>query len=58
MILFSKLQPLLFVQVPEVNATWHDNYIRQYSAVDISVAVAIEGGINNPIIRSAESKSL
>lgn len=53
-----KASALALVQVPEVNATWHDNYIRQYSAVDISVAVAIEGGLITPIIRSAESKSL
>lgn len=45
-------------EVPEANATFHDTYVRQYSTVDMAVAVAIEGGLVTPVIRSAEQKSL
>lgn len=43
-------------EVPEANATFHDTFVRQYSTVDISVAVAIDGGLVTPVIRSAEQK--
>ncbi len=45
-------------EVPEANATFHDTFIRQYSAVDMAVAVAIDGGLVTPVIRSAEQKSI
>ncbi|MDP3372341.1 MAG: pyruvate dehydrogenase complex dihydrolipoamide acetyltransferase [Candidatus Paracaedibacteraceae bacterium] len=43
-------------EVPEANATFHDTFVRQYSTVDIAVAVAIDGGLVTPVIRSAEQK--
>ncbi|MDP5012375.1 MAG: pyruvate dehydrogenase complex dihydrolipoamide acetyltransferase [Alphaproteobacteria bacterium] len=45
-------------EVPEANVTFHDTFVRQYSAVDMAVAVAIDGGLVTPVIRSAEQKSL
>lgn len=45
-------------EVPKVNATWHDSYIRYYKNVDISVAVAIDGGLVTPILFNAEKLSL
>ena len=45
-------------EVPEANATFHDTFVRQYSTVDMAVAVAIDGGLVTPVIRSAEQKSL
>jgi pyruvate dehydrogenase E2 component (dihydrolipoamide acetyltransferase) len=42
----------------EVNASWENNHIRFYNSVDISVAVAIDGGLITPIIRDADKKSL
>ncbi len=44
--------------VPQANATYHDTYVRQYEAADVAVAVAIDGGLVTPIIRSANQKSL
>lgn len=44
--------------MPSVNVTFHGNHVRQYDAVDIAVAVAIEGGLVTPIVRSAEHLSL
>jgi pyruvate dehydrogenase E2 component (dihydrolipoamide acetyltransferase) len=45
-------------KVASVNASWLDNTLRQYTTVDVSVAVAIEDGLVTPIIRSADHKGL
>ncbi len=44
--------------VPAANSSWTDDAIMQYGNVDISVAVAIEGGLVTPIVRNADQKSL
>ncbi len=44
--------------VPAANATWTDAAILQYNNVDISVAVAIDGGLITPIVKNADQKSL
>jgi pyruvate dehydrogenase E2 component (dihydrolipoamide acetyltransferase) len=44
--------------VPEANASWSDEAILQYCNIDISVAVAIDGGLITPIIKNADQKSL
>lgn len=46
------------VLCPEVNASWHGDFIRQYSTVDVSVAVATPSGLITPIIRNAQAKGL
>ncbi len=43
---------------PAANASWYDDAVVQYNNVDISVAVATEGGLITPIIRNADQKSL
>ena len=45
-------------EIPAANASWTDNAIRQYNNVDISVAVAMEGGLITPIVKNADQKSL
>jgi pyruvate dehydrogenase E2 component (dihydrolipoamide acetyltransferase) len=45
-------------QVPAANASWTEEETRVYHSVDISVAVAINGGLITPIIRNADSKGL
>ena len=45
-------------RVPAVNASWSDDAIIRYNAIDVSVAVAIEGGLVTPIIRGADRKGL
>jgi pyruvate dehydrogenase E2 component (dihydrolipoamide acetyltransferase) len=45
-------------RVPAANATWTDDGIAMYDDVDISVAVAIEGGLITPIIRKADQKGV
>jgi len=44
--------------VPEANSSWDESAIRYYNNVDISVAVAIEGGLITPIIRNADKKNI
>ena len=45
-------------KVPQVNASWSDDAVIQYNTVDVSVAVATEGGLITPIIRNADLKGL
>ena len=45
-------------RVPAANASWLGNAIRQFKTSDISVAVAIEGGLITPIVKSAEDKGI
>ena len=46
-------------EVPEANVSWEgDGMMRRHAAVDVSVAVAIEGGLITPIVRSADTKGL
>ena len=45
-------------KVPAANASWYDDAIVQYNNVDISVAVAIEGGLITPIVKNAEQKTV
>ncbi len=45
-------------EVPAANASWTDAAIRQYNNVDISVAVAMEGGLITPIVKNADQKGL
>ncbi len=44
--------------VPTANASWTDSAIKLYNNVDISVAVAIEGGLITPIIKNADQKDI
>jgi pyruvate dehydrogenase E2 component (dihydrolipoamide acetyltransferase) len=49
---------LALKQVPEANITWQDRVIARHNNIDVSVAVAIEGGLITPIIRNADQKSI
>lgn len=56
--LVIKAVAMALQKVPAANASWTDDAILQYNNVDISVAVAIEGGLITPIIHNADKKSL
>jgi pyruvate dehydrogenase E2 component (dihydrolipoamide acetyltransferase) len=45
-------------KVPNANASWTDEAIMLYNNVDVSVAVAIDGGLITPIVRNADQKTL
>ncbi|CAO3647549.1 unnamed protein product [Cunninghamella echinulata] len=53
-----KAAALSMKKVPEVNAAWQGDYIRQYNTSDVCVAVATPSGLITPIIASAETKGL
>lgn len=43
---------------PDANAAWGGDKVFRFKDVDISVAVAIEGGLITPIVRRADQKGL
>ena len=45
-------------QVPEVNVQYAEDCIRQFDQVDISMAVAVKGGLITPVIRNVGAKGL
>ena len=45
-------------RVPAANASWAGDGIKRYHTADISVAVAIDGGLITPVIRDAGGKGL
>ncbi len=53
-----KAMALALQQVPEANVSYVDNGVQQHRASDVGVAVAIEGGLFTPVLRSAETKTL
>jgi pyruvate dehydrogenase E2 component (dihydrolipoamide acetyltransferase) len=44
--------------VPAMNVQWNDTSIRQFSGVDIAVAVATDGGLVTPVVRDVDSLSM
>jgi pyruvate dehydrogenase E2 component (dihydrolipoamide acetyltransferase) len=53
-----KASALALIQVPNANASWSDDGVKMYKSADVSVAVAIPGGLITPILRHAEKKRL
>lgn len=47
-----------FQDVPDANVVWTKDAMLRYESVDISVAVATEGGLLTPVIRGVEKRSL
>jgi pyruvate dehydrogenase E2 component (dihydrolipoamide acetyltransferase) len=45
-------------KVPEANSSWSDDAVLIYNNVDISMAVAIDGGLITPIIKNADQKTV
>jgi pyruvate dehydrogenase E2 component (dihydrolipoamide acetyltransferase) len=45
-------------EVPAANASWSDDAIILYNNIDISVAVAIDGGLITPVLKNADQKSI
>jgi pyruvate dehydrogenase E2 component (dihydrolipoamide acetyltransferase) len=47
-----------FRDVPEANVTWTDEGMVEHGCVDISIAVATEGGLVTPVLRGVDGKRL
>jgi pyruvate dehydrogenase E2 component (dihydrolipoamide acetyltransferase) len=45
-------------KVPRANASWSDDAVLQWNAVDCAVAVALPDGLITPIIKNADQKGL
>jgi len=56
--LIIRASAIALKQVPEANASWTEEATLVYKTIDISVAVAIEGGLITPIIRDAGAKGV
>ena len=53
-----KALALALQRIPDANVSWTETGLLRHKHSDISVAVALPGGLITPIIRRAESKSL
>ena len=47
-----------FGDVPEANVTWSDEGLLAHGCVDLSIAVATDGGLVTPVLRGVEGKRL
>lgn len=47
-----------FRDVPEANVTWSEAGLIAHSAVDLSIAVATDGGLVTPVLRGVQTKRL
>jgi pyruvate dehydrogenase E2 component (dihydrolipoamide acetyltransferase) len=56
--LIIKASALSLKKIPEANASWTEEAVLKYNNVDISIAVAIEGGLITPIIKNADQKPI
>jgi pyruvate dehydrogenase E2 component (dihydrolipoamide acetyltransferase) len=56
--LLMKAMARALVQIPDANVQFGGNELHRFSRVDISMAVAIDGGLVTPIIRDVGSLSL
>lgn len=53
-----KASSATLIKVPKANASWENENTKYFSNTDISVAVAIEGGLITPIVKNVQSKGL
>ena len=44
--------------VPEMNVTWAQDVVRQYTSVDVSLAVATDQGLLTPVLRGVDGMSV
>ena len=47
-----------FGDVPEANVTWSDEGLVAHASVNVSIAVATDGGLVTPVLRGVEAKRL
>jgi pyruvate dehydrogenase E2 component (dihydrolipoamide acetyltransferase) len=45
-------------EVPAANAIWGGDHIRRFNGVDLAVAVAVDGGLLTPVLRSVDTASI
>ena len=53
-----KASSAALLKVPKANASWENENTKYFNNTDISVAVAIQGGLITPIVKNVQSKGL
>jgi pyruvate dehydrogenase E2 component (dihydrolipoamide acetyltransferase) len=56
--LIIKATAMALKKVPEANSSWSEDATLIYNNIDISMAVAIDGGLITPIIKNADQKTI
>jgi len=56
--LIVKASGCALMDVPAVNATFHEDHVLQFTRPHVCVAVAVDGGLITPIVSNVDSKSL
>jgi pyruvate dehydrogenase E2 component (dihydrolipoamide acetyltransferase) len=56
--LIIKATAMALKKVPEANSSWSEDATIIYNNIDISMAVAIDGGLITPIIKNADQKTI
>jgi pyruvate dehydrogenase E2 component (dihydrolipoamide acetyltransferase) len=56
--LVIKAVAMALKKVPMANSAWSDDAVLVYNNIDISMAVAIDGGLITPIIKNADQKTI
>jgi len=56
--LIIKATAMALKKVPEANSSWTEEATIIYNNIDISMAVAIDGGLITPIIKNADQKTI
>ncbi len=56
--LIIKATAMALKKVPEANSAWTEEAVLLYNNIDISMAVAIGGGLITPIIKNADQKTI
>jgi len=56
--LLLKAAALASKKVPDANASWHGDYVRQYHKVDVNVVIGVGEGSVAPVVRDVDSKGI
>ncbi|WP_292277660.1 2-oxo acid dehydrogenase subunit E2 [Mesorhizobium sp.] len=55
---FIKAVAMSLIENPAINCQFVDNVIRRFHSADVSVAVAVSGGLATPVVRNVKTKSV
>ncbi len=53
-----KATALAIKNLPEINAQWGGQFVRNFKNIDISIAVSTDSGLITPIVFDADKKSI
>jgi len=56
--LLVKAVGLAVKQVPDVNASWNETFVRRYSQVDVNLVMGVGSSVITPVVRDVNGKGL